>query len=443
MVLKYRGAPPFKVPVQTITGEGYSYPGASETTLKRISQVLYRLDISNEDDVRELMSLTGLVENVDWWIVKWSDEGLSDPGTGTDKAVKVRVPAGGSVEVAVRLLYADKVQVLYHRTYVPSAVVVYMQRVGLLTQDVTFPYNGENYSTRQVGNDGWGNYVYYTAHSHSHMWFVKIKFENTGTSDAYVYIAELSLFGIDVGKYWKGSMCAVERDDIAGTTWTFNPVFYTTSRYVPLWITIKLVSDGTNTVSATIYVYDAEVGWKQVRTVSTTSSSGASWNISFIVKDIMRSGKWYAINVKVEVDASSASSAYAHIAFSWIPIIGDEEPDRTIKRLSGSYTSDGNGQTDTVTLLDYTGTSTAVTKHVSRLLRVKATGDSNTTQLQLQVDGEVVWDFLNDGDTCTLDIRDVQKIELLVNDNGSATTTSTTTVNYVVQYEEEDSVICR
>lgn len=440
MVLNYKGAPPFKKPVQTLTPTGYAYPAASESTLRQIQQVFWRLDINNEDSVRELMSVTGLVENVDWWLVKWTDEGLSDPGTGNDYVVKVKVPAGGSVRITVKLLYSGYGQNLYIRAYIPSSVELYMQRSSNSYADVTYPANGENYSTRTVGADDWKDYSYYTASSHSRVQFVIIKLTNTSSSDEYVYIGELSLFVVDIGTYWKGIFLNNERDDIAGTTWDQNYILYTHRKAFKIWITITAVSDGTNPVTVTVYVYDIRVGWKQIWSGSTTSSTGTTWYVRAVIKQLLQGGSnWYAFWVRIVVDASSATSAKASYSVTWVPTFDDAEIDKYYKRVSGSYTSDGNGTTDTVTILDYT----TGTKHIGKLLRVKATGDANTTLLQLQVDGNVVWDFLNDGDTCTLDIEDVQKVELLVNDNGSATTTSTTTVNYVVQYVEEDSVIFR
>lgn len=149
---------------------------------------------------------------------------------------------------------------------------------------------------------------------------------------------------------------------------------------------------------------------------------------------VVVSSQWYAFYVAVGVDASAATTASSLIAFSTTPIMKGAKFRENPVRIEGSYTSNGDGVADTVTIADYTNKG----KHMGRLMMVKAVGDANTTQLQLVVDGHVVWDFLKDGDTFSFELHDSQKIELIVNDPGGGTTT---TVSYILIGVEEESVI--
>ena len=429
MVLKYRGAPPFKVPIQTITGEGYAKPGASENTLKQKRPFMYVLDTDNIDSVREIMNKSGLTENDDWWIVKWEDEGLPDPETWSLNVVKIKVPAGGSVSIIVPT--------------VPFTCTVFVKVYGSSNVSIDINTTGEGnltFRTPPVILQGqWA--VLSTSASWHPRFFPRnfsINITNNGSSDEYVYIAEINVISLINDDVMTEIPLANMRYGLvegSNTTITIESSIGVTGN-VLVQVAAVFKGDGTNAVTASILV--DKLGTHEIGSVTVTSSDYYAFVKGFIIKskgvsDNPQTG--YRIRIVL------SSTGYIGIKeyFVLIQGYGFKDMRSKPKRTSGRYTSDGNGQTDTVTLLDYT----TGTKHIGRLLRVKATGDANTTQLQLQVDGEVVWDFLSDGDTCTLDIRDVNKVELLVNDNGSATATSTTTVNYVVQYEEEDSVICR
>ena len=151
-----------------------------------------------------------------------------------------------------------------------------------------------------------------------------------------------------------------------------------------------------------------------------------------LTKQKNRAGKWYSAYIKIEVSTTGEGEFQfnpGHVPYS------EDEIDQKQTRIAGSYTSDGDGTTDIITLLDYTGS----VKHIGKLMRIKCTGDSNTTELMVVVDGEDFWDFLSDGDTCEILLEDIKKIELKVNDPGDGTTT----VNYTLQYVEEDSFLMR
>jgi len=426
--LKYRGAPPFRKPIQTLTGEGYARPGASETTLRQVSQVLYRLDLTDIDHVRELMSRTGLREGVDWWVVRWSDEGLSDPGTGCEYVLKVRVPAGGSVFISVPALRADHIQSLHVRIYGSANIKVYAYRsIGSVTGFVppAMPYF-EDYLTGDWMDVSMSEQLTFVKNT-----FFVIKIENIGSSDEFVYIAELTIYRVDIRHYGKIDFGTVRKDlNNSRISIEIRPPIDGVD-VLPLIIGVYVYSDGSNPIDVAVSVF-RDGAWYQIWSFSSTAQGVWYWLYVPVKKHLIEGNQWYRMRLKLNV--STAGVGYVKIyvqSYYYAPYVR-----RVPKRVGDRYTSDGDGATDTVTILDYT----TQPKHIARLLRVKATGDSNTTQLQLRVDGEVVWDFLEDGDTCELELEDVHKVELLVNDPGGGTTT---TVSYVVQYVEEDSIICR
>jgi len=382
MVLNYRGAPPFRKPIQTLTGIGYAKPGASETTLRRISQVLYRLDLTDIDDVRELMTRTGLEEEKDWWVVKWSDEGLSDPGTGCDYVLKVKVPAGGTVYISVPMLWTDHIQSLFVRIYGSTNIKVYAYKsIGNVIGSVptAMPWF-EDYLTGDWTDVKVSDHLVFTRNHY----FV-IRLDNEGTSDEFVYIAELVIFRIDIRYYGKIEFGTV-RKDLNNSRISIELRLPTDGTDVfPLLIGVYVYSDGSNPVDVAVSVF-RDSAWHQIWSFSSTAQGVWYWLYVPYKKHLIVGNQWYKLRLKL--DASTTGVGYIKIvvqSYHYSPYVK-----RVPKRVADSYTSDGDGSTDTVTILDYT----AQPRHIGKLLRVKATGDSNTKQLQLRIDGQVVWDFL-------------------------------------------------
>jgi len=431
MVLKYRGAPPFKVPVQssvTWLGREYNKAVASEEMIRNIAQDYRIIEIGNYDTVKEIMDTTGLVEGTDWWLVRWSDEGLPNPNTGSDYVVKIRVPPSSSVTIAYLLPLGEYAYVVSWLWYASGNVTLRVSRQdtpNISISNAEFPVF-EYYGTGLWVPDA--ALLWFVEHRRQ---YIVWEFTNNGSSDEYVYIAIIIIRKVTVSS---------ERVAVAGYRKKINNETITFTTYLPfrtpiaVKISIGIAGDGTNAVTGNIYVYDfGSDTYVQIATFSNSSTTLTWYPTYVVIRSRIGSGIYCPL---IKIEFSTVGSGDCGFAIQLLYNL-TRNVKSEYKRLGGSYTSDGNGQTDTVTLLDYTSSK----NHIGRLMRVKATGDANTTQLQLQVDGEVVWDFLNDGDTCELDIEHVKKVELLVNDNGSATTTSTTTVNYVVQYEEEASFL--
>ena len=434
MVLNYRGAPPFRKPVQTITsvlGREYARSVASEEMLRNVAQDYRIIEPSNYDVVKELMDTTGLKEGVDWWLVKWADEGLPDPSTGSDYVIKIKVPAGGSKNVAMLMMLGDYPYIISFLWYGSDSIKIRASRQNtpaITLNNAEFPVY-EYYGTSTWTPDVF--MVWFLEHRRS---FIVWEISNDGTNDEYVYIAIIIVKKIE----WVSERIAVAggRKKLNNETWTIAVWIPVKGKAIPIRIGVGIAGDGTNAMTANIYIEDLVSGsFIQIASYSNTSTTLTWYHTQVTIKQKQRDDVDTFGIIQIRIEFSTVGTGDARLALQLYKIT--EDVSEEYKRVSGSYTSDGNGIADTVTILDYSTSK----YHIGRILRVYAVGDANTTELQLQVDGNVIWDFLNDGNTCTLDIRDIKKVELIVNDNGSATTTSTTTVKYVIQYTEEKSML--
>jgi len=356
-------------------------------------------------------------------LVDWSVEPGSQPpwAAGAKQVAKLRIEPGETVYVRIPVFLAcAKPVVLFTCIYVPSEV----------TADAYFVLGGNLASNRTklsktpVGRNDWARIL--------KTWFyeqnnggleVVLEFKNTGTDTKYVYVAYIIVCTYDLRNCTTVPLIIVSNLEITLSNESIdvvlaNPPFTVlpSTLFIDSWTTIA--GDDTNALSVSLIV----AGTTLV-TASRTSSTYGTVTLTARVKLTMVNP-----SMVIKYTYSTSGTGKIVVIIVWARFYGDVP--RYTRRVSGDYTSDGDGAADVVTILNYT----EQVKHISRLLRVVAKGDSNTTELKLRVDGIEVWDFLNDGDTCTLEIRDAKKVELVVNDPGGGTTT---TVSYVVQFEEE------
>ena len=429
MVLKYRGHPPFRKTILSesmVSLEPYSERAPTRQDVLFSGKITFLMDMNDEEVVRRIMDYSGIT---DWSLVSWEDEGLPQPiASGCKYVLKIGVEPGQTIYVRVPLLAVHGYNVkVYTNIYLKSSFTMnfYFVLGGQLSNTrMKFPKNFE-------GTDNWVRCMNtWFAEQHNGMTEFVVQVSNNGTAKDCVYISIIIAALIKMDEVYEVNNDIYLVDNVKVPLSNETVTFTIGAHYAmvfkclhAMWFVTKVVSDGTNALTAKINILGAD-RWS----ASTTSATETALNtLLYVRRD--KSLEW------VSMSWSTAGTGEIHAIVIWAHALSELKG--TSKRLSGSYTSDGNGVTDTVTILDYS----ASTSHIRRIIRVYASGDANTTQLQLQVDGEVMWDFLNDGNTCTIEIGRCVKVELLVNDNGSATTTSTTTVNYVVQYEEEPSIL--
>ena len=420
-------------PVRITKDKRVEYPSTEELIdlFKRLTTVpaeyqglLFIIDFTRPYDSEYMKQFVSPVEAYQG-LVDYEAEGLPQPyAAGAKQVAKIKVEPGQTIYLIFPLQVVHSYIVVSRATlYVPSGVKFnhYYVLGGVLTDTrMEFPKDFE-------GVDDWAKLVNtWFAEQHNGSVAYVIRIRNDTSETKYVYLAhvmaQLNRPDDVTEKFRRLYMTKNGKVVLSNEEITFRiiieyvfPVKHENVRYI---CDAVIAGDGTNALTFSVVINNVEVF-----SVSRTDTAAAWYACDFYTK--LRKIA-FAIDLKF---STPGTGTITEVAFSACCVPPQA---RYTKRTSGSYTSDGDGTADTVTILDYT----EATKHISRLMRVKATGDSNTKQLVLRVDGNDVWDFLNDGDTCTLELRDIKKVELVVNDPGGGTTT---TVNYVIQFEEENA----
>ena len=358
-------------------------------------------------------------------LVDWSVEPGTQPyASGSKYVAKVKVEPGQEVYIRIPVKAVNKLIHFTVTIHAPPSVAIshYIALGGKYTEPPAFRqpvYEGYGINDWVVLVNTWTLETTWGGIE----WVIKLR--NDGTETAYVYIAQVMCVIPSLRTFLVVWRAEAERT-ISNKTETYDIRIPYVLKYVRLNCVMTIAGDGTNPITVDVQVLTPS-GYVTIASISRTETDYATYSVKFALKQgIFRYWDWVRVRFVISTSGTGKVKLLTLIA------VEEDTELKYPKRTSGSYTSDGDGTADTVTILDYT----EATKHISRLMRVKATGDSNTKELKLKVDGQEVWDFLNDGDTCTLELRDVKKVELIVNDPGGGTTT---TVSYTIHYVEENA----
>jgi len=388
-------------------------------TRRRIGgQVLFLIDFTRPYDSEYFKQFISPAEAYQG-VVDYSAEGLPDPGTGSRYLAKLKVDAGASVKVIIPIQVPIRPVIAVIRLWVPTGV-----RVDFAFEPSPDWYKTEKWETKWYGVNGYAEIVLPNGGNNSRLQFINLKFTNETSETKYVYVAVIAVF------------CVIEPTRFINLFKISNlelTVSAETKRIVQelflgkwlkvgsIFVHVTLAGDGTN--PCTVEVRIVSGGEKTIGSISRTSTDYALYMVSFRVFRVLGV---YSSDI-IYVISSDGTGKVKHLD---VELITFPDSFKSIpSRLAGSYTSDGDGSDDVVTLIDYE----TAQYHIKKL-KVYASGDTNTKKLVLRIDGQDCWDFLNDGDTVEFDFHDgVRKVQLVVNDPGGGTTT---TVNYKVWFEK-------
>ena len=430
MVLKYRGAPPFKVPVQTIEPDTeLAFSTATERTLRTVATNIYK--VFNASSTNELIELRNLASNPDAIeLVKWSDEGLSDPDSGSEYIYKVTIPAGSKVIIAIPY-QSVKPAVTRAKIYIATdGVAVKINRSATRFNDVALN-NGLNVSEVNVS----GEYRYIsipTVSPFGGIQFVNIVFDNTGgTSDGIVYLAYVIIVYVSMYSYKPSVVDGKITTTATGISVYYGIVLPPDTTY-ELWFVIGLTSDGTNTVSASIALL-TDLGYETLTTVSTTSSTRTAWSRPYVVKVENRNGKWYPVNVRISFSNPAGISA----EFDWQIQIINAGKEVRVQNIYDEGTIAVSASTSSSTAV-FDFTSSAYYADVT-YLEISSDSASLTVHAEDEYGNRLTPDVSNGSYTLPVELKRLRKLVLVY----SNTATTTQNVGYKIHYRKYDGFLVR
>jgi len=362
-------------------------------------------------------------------LIDWSAEGLPDPGTGSLKVAKIGVEAGQTIYITVPVtIPVGKTAVCIAVLYTKSDYIKYRiyAKVGARVLNA-IPFVGKPEVT-----SAWSSIFtigFIPVHRPSKCNYV-IEIKNEGTTTDYCYIALILVSVLektmDETVAWIGWGNAIY--EVTNTTETLVFDVFKPAEEIVCKFVVRMESDGTNELTVDFQLVSRKYGTSTVVSFSRTATGYTTYTFTFGHVGILIEDKHMEYKVAIST-AGVGRISYCYVRFTVA------KPAVENKSVRGSYTTAGTGEVETVTVLDYT---TAV--KYARVKRVKVTVTSGTAVLlKAIVDGNDYWDFKNDGSELTIELNDVRKLEIQVQDDGTASVT----ISYSVQIEEIGAFLAR
>jgi len=401
----------------------------------KASHMLLKIDFTRPYDeiyFRKLVKPSGRFLG----LVRWSDEGLSDPSIGSDHVAKIKVEPGEKVKIVIEMPRVPYLQYYVFKIYIPSGVTTYIQKRYDMN-DTTADY-GEKYRTEYEGEDAWYSLQYLTAYSHGTPSYVICEFYNTSSDVKYVYVGYILCMQCTLHSLWKGPHGIWYRS-------LNNETFYAGYNLpldtpVTLWVTIWVQGDGTNTCTAELYVYDALRGSVKLTTVSTSSTTWTKTTFKLNVERRLYGPEWHGVLVYVKAWTAGTGKIFVRI---------EHQPSNAQNVNVVNLCYDSNTQTipaggnRTYVIFDYT----TKTKYAN-VRRIVLERDSELVDLIAKDEnGNVIAQLKGSypGGTklvleCTHILKDILKLVVDVTNNDD---TNDHDIRIYVEYEEVDAFLVR
>jgi len=359
-------------------------------------------------------------------IVRKEDEGLP-AGFGSEYCAKIKIGAGETINIVVPVKPSVVPVSVHFGGYFPDTVTIKFGHADPLLSTKTYIINRDGYGMNSFA------WIAFRVPTWRSFGVAFLEITNTSSEDVYVYI-----YDICVATMLNNIM--FERESIRSEVLLITVMieYKLNNETFTVGDVIRHTYTGYDTVIALMYTdvrtdgvnpltIDYIIGNTTILSASTTTTSYRTYYTEVFVRKTP-SMKW------VVTKFSYSTSGQAWIKRIFITVHPYTQVRRKPESVENTYTSDGDGTTDTVTIADFSSS----VKHIYKLIKAYAEGDSNTTQLELYADGAKVWDFLKDGKTAVIPLEHVKKLELKVNDPGGGTKT---TVKYHVAYIYEDTFL--
>jgi len=358
------------------------------------------------------------------------------------KALKAVVPAGG-----------NKTLVVGSSPYFRPGRAFYIEIAFYLQKGLNATVNwgignlknvAEEASVFRVtfeGNDNWNLFArtFPNEFFQTKNWFI-LNLTNTTTVDKAVYIGRMQFAELPEDFGYSEDV-VIGYIPVTETTWTtkiqpfgeYAGWMGMKSRFFGVTHSLNVQSDGVNTLNTRI-VWNSKTVSNVVDTFSYSNATmSASRFVEFIADKRTFRGNWVRLDAYV-----TGGKSYIR-RFRVQMYLNEQAPPEYPKYIEGSYTTNGDGVEDSVTLLNYLTTPLAL--RYAKVEAVELSVGGTGGYAYLVIDGNTATEKVTSGSTKVIkDLSDAEQIILKANDPGGGTTV---TVTYKIYYKEVKALLVR
>jgi hypothetical protein len=291
------------------------------------------------------------------------------------------------------------------------------------------------------GNDNWNLFArtFLNEFFQTKNWFI-LYLTNTASVDRAVYIGRMQFAELPED-FGYSEDCVIGYIPVTETTWTTKVQTFgeyagwmgMKSRFFGVTHALNVQSDGVNTLNTRIAWISKTVS-NVVDTYSYTSTTRSATRIvEFIADKRTFRGNW------VRLDAYVTGGKGYISRFRVQMYLNEQAPPEYPKYIEGSYTTNGDGTEDSVTLLNYLTTPLAL--RYAKVKAVELSVGGTGGYAYLVIDGNTATEKVTSGSTKVIeDLGDAEQIILKANDPGGGTTIP---VTYKIYYKEVKALLAR
>jgi hypothetical protein len=363
-------------------------------------------------------------------------------GYFSGKALKVTIPAGGTKT----LIVGSSPHFRPGRAFIQE-IVFYLQNGlnAVVNWGIGSTRNiAEESSVFRVtfeGNNNWNLYLrtFPQEYFQTKNWFI-LNLTNTATVDKTVYIGRMQFAELPED-FGYSEDCVIGYIPVTETSLTTKIYMFgdyagwmgMKSRFFGVTHTLNVQSDGVNTLNTQI-VWNPKTVNNVVDTYSYTGSTrSGSRFIEFIAdKRVFRGND---IRLKAYITGGKGYIRRFRVQL----YLNEQTPPEYPKYLEGTYTTNGDGTEDSVTLLNYLTTPLAL--KYAKVEAVELSVGGVNGYAYLVIDGNTATEKVSSGSTKVIeDLGDAEQIVLKANDPGGG---ATIPVTYKIYYKEVKALLFR
>jgi hypothetical protein len=364
-------------------------------------------------------------------------------GYFSGKALKVVVPAGGS-----------KTLVLGSSPWFRPGIAFYAEIAFYLQRGLNAVVNWGTGGSRNIaeeasvfrvayeGNDNWNLYgrTFLNEFFQTKNWFI-LYLTNTAAVDKAAYIGRMQFAELP-------EEFGYSEDIVAGyipvteASWAVKASHFgeyagwmgMKSRFFGVTHSLNVQSDGVNTLNTRIIWGSKTVN----NVVDTFSYTGSTLSPSRFVEFIADKRTYRGNTVMLQAYITGGGKGYIR-RFRVQLYLNDQAPPEYPLFLGGSYTTNGDGVEDSVTLLDYL--TTPLARRYAKIKAVELSVGGAGGYAYLVVDGNTATERVTSGSTKVIeDLGDAERVILRANDPGGG---ATVPVTYKIYYKEVRALLAR
>jgi hypothetical protein len=358
------------------------------------------------------------------------------------KALKVTVPAGGTKTIII----GSSPHFRPGRAFL-AEIIFYLQSglSGYVTWAIGGTKNVAEESTvfrvNFEGNDNWNAYIRTLPQEYfqTKNWFL-LNLTNTSDRDKAVYIGRMQFAELPED-FGYSEDCVIGYIPVTETSLTTKIYMFgdyagwmgMKSRFFGVSHTLNVQSDGVNTLNTQIVWYSKTVN----NVVDTYSYTGSTRSGSRFVEFIADKRVFRGNDIRLRAYITGGKGYIRRFRVQLY--LNEQAPPEYPKYLEGTYTTNGDGTEDSVTLLNYLTTPLAL--KYAKVEAVELSVGGANGYAYLVIDGNTATEKVSSGSTKVIeDLGDAEQIVLKANDPGGGTTIP---VTYKIYYKEVKALLLR